>query len=119
MDGRKSQYPFVLLGQRLRQFRETRRESVAEVSGAVEIDTDLLERIESGEVCPSEEILNLLISHFSLQDHEAGQLWEWAGISRGTDSLGSLQELGSRATLVLLAIDSRVQYSDSVSVKID
>jgi len=120
MEGRKSQYPYALLGQRLKQFRETRRESLAEVSGAVEIDTDLLEQIESGAVCPSEEILNLLINHFSLQDHEAGQLWDWAGISHSGDGrIENLQDLASKATLVLVAIDSRVQYSDSVNVKID
>ena len=117
---RPNSQPFALLGQRLKQFRETRRESLAEVSGAVEIEPDLLERFERGEICPSEEILNLLINHFSLQDQEAGQLWEWAGITPGSEQrFDSLQDLTSKATLVLVAIDSRVQYSDSVNIKVD
>ena len=119
MDRSKSQQPFSLLGEHLKQCRETRHESIAEVSGAVEIDSDLLERIENGEVCPSEDILNLLINHFSLQDHEAGQLWEWAGLSRSDESRVDLQDLASKATLVLVAVDSRIQYSDSVNIKID
>ena len=120
MERRKSQQPFARLGRRLKQCRETRRESVAEVSGAVEIDSDLLERIERGEVCPSGDILNLLISHFSLQEDEAVQLWEWAGIARPSDQvLENLQDLASKAALVLIAVDTRIQYSDSVNIKVD
>jgi len=120
MEAPRSQQPYAQLGQRLRQLRETRRESVAEVSGAVEIESQLLESFERGESCPSADILNLLINHFALQDQEAGQLWEWAGISRATElSNENLQDLASKAALVLVAIDSRVQYSDSVNIKID
>lgn len=107
------------LGQRLKQFRETRRESVAEVSGAVEIDIDLLERIERGEERPSEDILNLLINHFALQEQEAVQLWEWAGLSHADAHGDAFQDLANKATLVLVAVDSRVQYSDSVNIKVD
>ena len=118
MESPKRQSPFVLLGQKLKQARETRHESVAEVSGAVEIDTDLLERIERGEECPSEDILTLLISHFALREHEAVQLWEWAGLQRGP-SLESLQDVMSRATVVLVALDARVMYSDSAHISGD
>lgn len=100
-----------MLGQKLRQFRETRRESLAEVSGAVEIDTELLERIERGEECPTEDILTLLISHFSLREQDAVELWEWAGFPRNPDA-GGMQEVISKAAVVLVALDARVLYSD-------
>ncbi len=120
MEGRKSQPPFVLLGERLKQCRETRRESIAEVSGAVEIDMDHLERIERGEVCPSEDVLTLLINHFSLHEQEAVQLWEWAGFTRShSDGANTVQDLASKATLVLVALDARVMYSDSATIKAD
>ena len=120
MESSKSQSPYALLGEKLRQVRETRRESLAEVSGAVEIDTDLLERIEQGEVCPSEDILTLLISHFALHEQDAIQLWEWAGFAGRTDEkTDNVQDLASKATVVLIAIDARVQYSDNVNIKID
>src|SRR5579883_1980269 len=77
----EKQPPFALLGKQLRSLRETRRESVAEVSGAVEIDPELLERFERGEECPSEDILTLLISHFDMREQDALQLWEWAGLA--------------------------------------
>jgi len=115
MESSKRHSPFALLGQKLRQFREIRRESVAEVSGAVEIDTELLERIERGEECPSEDILTLLISHFALREQEAVQLWEWAGFQRGPDANG-MQELISKSTIVLVALDARVLYSDNADV---
>ena len=116
MQGPKHSSPLSLLGERLKSLRETRRESLAEVSGAVEIDTDMLERIERGEECPSEDILTLLISHFSLHEHEAVQLWEWAGFNRSSDRPESLNDLASKASLILVAIDARVIYSDDVSV---
>lgn len=112
----KRQSPFVLLGQRLREFRETRRESLAEVSGAVEIDTELLERIERGEECPSEDILTLLINHFALREQEAVELWEWAGFQRGGPGADGMQELMSKTTVVLMALDARVLYSDHADV---
>lgn len=115
MESPKRQSPFVLLGQKLRQFRETRHESLAEVSGAVEIDTDLLERFERGEECPSEDILTLLINHFALREQEAVELWEWAGFQRGPLADG-VQELMSKATVVLVALDARVLYSDHADI---
>src|SRR5690348_12858864 len=104
------------LGERLRRIRETRCESLAEVSGAVEIDAEMLERIESGMELPSEDILSLLINHFSLQEQEAVQLWEWAGFDRPTDGRSeSLNELASKAAVVIVAIDARVLYSDDAA----
>lgn len=117
MQGPKRESPLNLLGERLRSLRETRRESLAEVSGAVEIDMEMLERIEGGDECPSEDILTLLINHFSLKEHEAVELWEWAGFDRSDDTRPDvLSDLASKATLVLIALDARVLYSDSASV---
>ena len=115
MQGPKYSSPLILLGERLKQLRETRQESVAEVSGAVEIEIDMLERIERGEECPSEDILSLLINHFSLHEHEAVQLWEWAGFNR-SNGLENPNDLASKAALVLIAIDARVMYSDDMTL---
>ncbi len=74
--------PFKTLGTHLKYLREHSSESLAEVSGAVEINEDIMERIEQGVERPSEEILMLLISHFNMQDNEAVQLWELAGYDK-------------------------------------
>lgn len=122
MEESKRQAPFQTLGIRLKLIRETHRESLAEVSGAVEIETEVLERIERGEERPSEDILMLLINHFGIQDPEAVQLWESAGYSQPLDGDRGHQsgfpggDMTGKQTMVLLAIDARVLYSDSVSM---
>src|ERR1700683_4187621 len=75
---KESNAPYITLGQHLKYVREQSRQSLLEVSGAVEIDEDRLERIEAGIERPAEDILLLLISHFGVADREAVQLWELA-----------------------------------------
>ncbi len=71
--------PFRPLGKRLKALRDRANETLAEASGAVEIDVKLLASYELGHARPSEDILLLLISHFSAKDEEAVQMWEMAG----------------------------------------
>ena len=108
--------PFKVLGTKLKFLREDRQESVAEVSGAVEIDPELLERMEKGEERPSEDILMLLINHFGMPDHEAVHLWESAGYVGATDGRSRNLSDPHAKTIVLLAVDARVLYSDAVIV---
>lgn len=110
-----SNLPYKSLGSHLRYLREQTHESLAEVSGAVEIDIDSLERIEQGEERPSEDILLLLINHFDIQDNEAAQLWDLAGYSASRDR-APLGELLSKTTTLLLAVDTRTMYTDGVQV---
>lgn len=96
---------------------------MAEVSGAVEIDEDELERIEQGVERPSEEILMLLMSHFNMQDTEAVQVWELAGYDRKNGpeiASGSPDDLlAGKPVVMLLAIDVRAQYTDGVDIAAD
>lgn len=112
-----SNLPFRPLGNHLRYLREQIEESVAEVSGAVEIEIEKLERIEQGVERPSEDILMLLINHFNMQDNEAVQLWELAGYE---DAKGERFQLPSdmlgKPMMVLLAMDMRIMYSDGIQV---
>lgn len=118
--------PYSTLGNHLRYLREQQRESVAEVSGAVEIDETVLERIEAGCERPPEEVLMLLISHFNMQDQEAVQLWELAGYdgehNRGpTRTEDVLQEaMGqNKSVIVVLGLEGRTMYTDNVIVQAD
>ena len=67
--------PFRTLGWQLKLAREQLKETLAEVSGAVEIDNETLELIEQGKRRPSEDVLLLLISHLGFEDTEASSLW--------------------------------------------
>jgi transcriptional regulator with XRE-family HTH domain len=119
--------PYQTLGTYLRTVRQKVRESVAEVSGAVEIDSDVLERIEQGIELPSEDILMLLISHFGLGDDEAVNLWELAGYEQHGESAWEQQSSRrdeqqpqmTKQPVVLLALDTRVVYSNGLEVVSD
>lgn len=110
--------PYETLGSQLRHLRERNRESIAEVSGAVEIDAAELDNIESGAARPSEDILLLLISHFAVEDDKAAELWQLAGYDRQEEEREhetTPQGNGRQQTLMVM-IDPRVMYSDSVEV---
>lgn len=81
MDKPKSETPFKPLGKKLKELRNQANESLAEASGAVEIDVRQLASFELGQTRPAEDVLLLLLSHFSVKDDEAVKLWEVAGYS--------------------------------------
>jgi transcriptional regulator with XRE-family HTH domain len=110
--------PYETLGSQLRHLRERNRESMAEVSGAVEIDETELGKIESGTERPSEDILLLLISHFAVEDDKAAELWQLAGYDRQEDERDHDHDSAqnSRQQTLMVMIDPRVMYSDSVEV---
>jgi hypothetical protein len=111
--------PFKTLGSHLRYLREQSKQSVAEVSGAVEIDELVLARIEAGFERPPEDILLLLITHFAMPNLEAVQLWELAGYNgdmpeqlRPTDEV----QTATKNVVMLLALDIRTVYTDGLEV---
>ena len=67
------------LGVAIKMYRVAADESIEDVSGAVEIEPDSLTKIESGELQPPSDILELIISHFALREGEAARLWDLAG----------------------------------------
>lgn len=119
-------HPYQTLGNHLRYLREQQLQSLAEVSGAVEINEQDLERIESGHERPTEEILLLLISYFKMQDQEAVQLWELAGYDEAANSERRKQEdilqealSGQKAVVLVMGMDSRTMYTDQAIVEAD
>lgn len=116
MNSKPTPRPYQQLGSKLRSIREDRKQSLAEVSGAVEIDTEVLSRIESGEQRPSEDILLLLLSYFEIQDDDALPFWDLAGYSdKQTNDSGQNFEL-NQPIAMLMPVDLRVVYTDRVHV---
>ncbi len=113
------EYPYKTLGSRLKGMRESLRESLAEVSGAVEIEIDVLTEIEQGKNRPSEDILLLLISHFAVKEDEATKLWELAGYDQsdtGTASM-STDEFGAiKQAVMVMPMDVQIAYTDMAHV---
>ncbi|HJQ08427.1 MAG TPA: helix-turn-helix transcriptional regulator [Candidatus Saccharimonadales bacterium] len=112
----RQELPFKHLGNRLKTIRQKLHESVAEVSGAVEIDVQKLERIEQGCERPSEDILLLLINHFGMQDDDAANLWQLAGYDQPHDRHDGREDQQTRTMVMIMAVDPRIIYSDGAQV---
>ena len=106
--------PFSQFGKRLKEIRRSSQESLLEVSGAVELDSDTLTRFEQGVDRPSEDILMLLISHFDMREEEADELWELAGYNQLTTP-----DMSQVPTLVVVPQDNRIIYTDTANVSIN
>lgn len=116
MSSERQEQPFKTLGQKLKVIRQKLHESVSEVSGAVEIDEQLLARIEQGNERPSEDILLLLINHFCMQDDDAAVLWQLAGYDDHGDDRDERSEQQNRTMVMIMAVDPRIIYSDGAQI---
>lgn len=116
MDMQRGKYPYRRLGERLQKLRKKLHESISEVSGAVELDIDIIESYERGETRPSEDVLDLLISHFDIHDEEADELWDLAGYAVGSSQSDDIPNV---PTLVMIPVDNRIVYSDSANVTVN
>jgi transcriptional regulator with XRE-family HTH domain len=119
--------PFASLGNHLRTVREQSKRSLAEVSGAVEIDQEQLEEIEAGQRRPDEDVMLLLISYFNVKDQEALHLWELAQYDSDLSDHIQFEQpdaangakFGSKSMVMLLAVDVRTMYSDGVDITVN
>lgn len=114
MSEENTEAKYKALGRRLKELRSRAKESLAEASGAVEIDVRELANIELGQKLPSEDVLLLLISHFGAQDDEAVRLWEMAGYGSARPS-SSDQTAASPA---MVPTDNRILFTDIVDVTV-
>jgi transcriptional regulator with XRE-family HTH domain len=117
----ESNAPFITLGRHLKYVREQSQQSLAEVSGAVEIDEQTLEKIEAGQERPAEDILLLLISHLGVQDREAVQMWELADYDADMPEHIKPDEVlqSGKSVVMLMALDMRTIYSDGLDVGVN
>lgn len=115
MMARGKEVPNKNIGEFLKARRERLNESLAEVSGAVEIDIDYLQRIEVGTELPSEDILILLMSHFSVDESEARNLLRLAGYSNPDDA-NLVDEQIAKQIFMLMPMMIPVLMADDVVV---
>lgn len=121
MGKQNHEFPYKELGAVLRNLRQKRQESLAEVSGAVEIDPDNLNSIEVGEDRPTEDVLLLLISYFDINQEEAANLWQ----SAGYDSHHMHHHFQddnrdvSPQPVMVMPIDARIVYTDMAHIMVN
>src|SRR3954466_11561570 len=109
--------PFRPLGRQLKELRTRANESLAEASGAVEIDVRQLAGFELGKSRPTEDVLLLLISHFGAKDDEAVKLSEMAGY--GTEKIPAAHMVNNEHTPQHLSNDNRVLFTDIVDIVVN
>jgi transcriptional regulator with XRE-family HTH domain len=107
--------PFKVFGARLRKLREQARESLLEVSGAIEIDEKTLLNYEAGIERPDEDILMLLINHFDISESDAVKLWELAGYTKDTDKQSGEEQLFKQIMMVI-PFDNRINFTDVANI---
>lgn len=115
MSDTNQEFPYKILGARLKGMREHIRETMAEVAGSVEIEIDSLSAIEQGSNRPTEDILLLLISHFAVKEDEATKLWELAGYDQNDTGISHLvndPEGIIKNSVVVMPVDARIMYTD-------
>lgn len=105
-------------GNALRTLRRRRHETLAEISGAIELDINKLDEIEAGKLQPSEETVLLLISHFSLKEDEAVSFWQLAGYDQSRFGVYTEDNLNEQNAFVAPS-DSRILYTDMVHVSVN
>ena len=108
------------MGRHLKALRLGAKESLAEVSGAVEIDARQLASFELGQSRPSEEVLLLLISHFSAREDDAAQLWELAGYGVATITFAQMASGYSMPNQDFMSTNnSPILFTDIVDVMVN
>jgi hypothetical protein len=115
-DKRSEITPYKVLGTHLHRVRDRLKETIAEVSGAVEINESMLISIEDGIERPTEDILLLLITHFGIQDDEAVKLWDLAGYDRSKQIKLDEEAIAGKQLVMVMTVDTRIVYSDKVEV---
>lgn len=109
--------PYKILGLRLKNLREKSKENLLEVSGAVEIDKDVLADIEAGFKLPEEDVLMLLINHFNVSDAESLKLWELAGFDKNLDKDALTEEQLLKQVMLIMPIDNKIAFSDNAKIE--
>ncbi len=111
------EYPYQDLGQKLKAARVQLKRSVAEASGAIEVNEDMLRSIELGRKRPAEDTLMVLISYLQLKEEEASQIWDMAGYEEKETETTTV-DLTQPIAMVMPG-DLRVVYTDMVHVMVN
>lgn len=119
MDKHQSRGTLRSLGKKLKTLRSQANETLAEASGAVEIDVRELASFELGQSRPSEEVLLLLISHFGAKDDEALILWELAGYATDKIPVAHMDNNDLTTKRSTTQSDKHIIFTDVVDVVVN
>ena len=119
MDESRKSSPYKPLGRKLKDLRDRAGETLAEASGAVEVDVRQLASYELGHARPTEEVLLLLVSHFGVHEDEAVGLWELAGYAMEKIPASHMSSVQGEGDSKPAQSDERILFTDIVDVVVN
>ncbi|MBI5357272.1 helix-turn-helix transcriptional regulator [Candidatus Saccharibacteria bacterium] len=114
--------PYKALGAKIKHLRQQWQQSIDEVSTTLEIDRKTLREIESGKVVPTDNLLDMLISHFLLTEEQAEDLRSLALLPSeqvGEAMLGGLEDMLMKQIVMYMPVDNRIVYTDSMNATVN
>lgn len=105
--------PYQKFGKALHALRQQFHVSRQEFCGALEINDTYLEKLETGFERPSEEIIEQVISHFSLDGVIADNLWLFAGYP-----VERIEDMSVNTIHVPMS-ELKISYTDLVHVSVN
>ena len=106
--------PYQKFGQAITNLRRKFHVTKRDFCGALEINEDYLMKLETGEERPSEELVEQVISHFSLDGKIADNLWLLAGYP----PLDKLDDAMAQVAFLPLS-EAKISYTDMVHVTVN
>lgn len=119
---KNSREPYSSLGAKLKHLRTQWQQSVQEVSNTLEIDENTLIAIEAGKTIPSENMLEMFISHFLLTDEQANDLRQIADNykEQATDVLTSgIEDMLMKQIIAYAPVEGKILYTDSMQATVN
>lgn len=114
--------PYAALGAKLKHYRTQWQQSISEVSNTLEIDEKALQAIEAGKTIPSENELEMFISHFLLTDEQADDIRDLADNfkEQATEGLASgIEDMLMKQIVMYAPPEGKILYTDSMQATVN
>ena len=105
--------PYQKFGQVLHSLRRKYHSTKNELCGSLEISEEYLAALELGTERPSEDLIELMISHFALDDNLADNLWILAGYP-----LERLEDVTVQIAQMPIS-ELKISYTDMVHISVN
>lgn len=114
--------PYKALGARIKFLREQWQQSIHDVSSTLEIDERTLKAIEAGSTMPSQDLLDMFVSHFLLTEDQAQDLRDLADnqLDQASEALvGGIDDMLMKQVVMFMPIDNKIVYTDTMHATVN
>jgi hypothetical protein len=117
--------PYKDVGNRIKMWREKWGQTLRDVSNSLEIDLKTLKSIESGQVLPDDDQLDMFMSHFLMSDDQANELLDLVETATGrkNNQNPAMNPFGGdpvgQIMMMVLSSDTKIAYTDGMNASVD